>query len=99
MLEAYVRDESANRGFTLLPLDAVEVEMNCVASVADCNFCDVFMARKLEADYSVVGEVQVVSNLILTMNLVVRDAAEGQHVRGISVAIMTTAGSVGCGTS
>jgi hypothetical protein len=87
MLETYVRDEFTNRGFTLLPLDAVEVEMNRVASVADCNFCDVFMARKLEADYSVVGEVQKVSNLILTMNLVVRDAAEGQHVRGISVDI------------
>ncbi|MEL7000703.1 MAG: DUF3280 domain-containing protein [Pseudomonadota bacterium] len=87
MLEGYVRDQFTERGFTLLPLDTVETEINRVASVADCNFCDVIMARKLEADYSMVGEVQKVSNLILAMNLVVRDAAEGQHVRGISVDI------------
>lgn len=87
MLETYVAGELTGRGFTLVDLGPVEAEMNRVASVADCNFCDVFMARKLGAEYSVVGEVQKVSNLILSMNLIVRDAAEGMHVRGMSVDI------------
>ena len=87
MLEAYVAEEFTKRGFTLLDLSPVEVEINRVASVADCNFCDVLMARKLDADYSVVGEVQKVSNLILSMNLIVRDTEEGKHVRGMSVDI------------
>ena len=87
MLEDYVRTEFAERGFILLPLDAVAEEIDRVASVADCNFCDVLMARKLNADYSVVGEVQKVSNLILAMNLVVRDTEHGKYVRGLSVDI------------
>lgn len=87
MLRDYVREWFETRGFTLLDLAPVETEINRVRSVADCNFCDVIMARKLGADYSVVGEVQKVSNLILSMNLVVRDTVEGQHVRGLSVDI------------
>ena len=87
MLEDYVREQFNERGFTLLPVDAVAEDMNRVANVADCNFCDVLMARDLEADYSVVGEVQKVSNLILAMNLVVRDTEHGKYVRGLSVDI------------
>ena len=87
MLEEYVREEFRGRGFELADIAPVFDEMNMVASVADCNFCDVLLARKLGVDYSVVGEVQKVSNLILSMNLVVRDTVEGQHVRGMSVDI------------
>ena len=87
MLEDYVAEQFTERGFTLVDLGPVEADINRVASVADCNFCDVIMARNLGAYYSVVGEVQKVSNLILSMNLIVRDAEEGQHVRGMSVDI------------
>ena len=87
MLEQYVASQLTERGFELIDTGPVETEMNRVASVADCNFCDVYMARKLGADYSAVGEVQKVSNLILSMNLVLRDSEVGQHVRGMSVDI------------
>ena len=87
MLEAYVAEDLTKRGFTLLDLSPVEEGINRIASVADCNFCDVLMARELGADYSAVGEVQKVSNLILSMNLVVRDTVEGKYVRGLSVDI------------
>ena len=87
MLDAYVVEEFTKRGFTLLDVAPVAADANRVANVADCNFCDVIMARKLNADYSMVGEVQKVSNLILSMNLVLRDAEEGQHARGMSVDI------------
>lgn len=87
MLEDYVASRLTERGFELVDVSPVETEINRVANVADCNFCDVLMARKLGADYSAVGEVQKVSNLILSMNLVFRDVEEGQHVRGMSVDI------------
>lgn len=87
MIQAYVAEAFTSRGFTLADLTPVEAAMNRVASVADCNFCDVLMARDLGVDYSVVGEVQKVSNLILSMNLIVRDTVEGKHVRGMSVEI------------
>jgi hypothetical protein len=40
------------------------------------------MATDLGADFSLVGEVHKVSNLILAMNLQLRDAATGDLVRG-----------------
>jgi hypothetical protein len=43
------------------------------------------MADRLGADYVLVGEVQKVSNLIISMNLVMRDVESGVMVRGLSV--------------
>jgi hypothetical protein len=45
------------------------------------------MARRLGARYSVVAEVQKVSNLILSMNLYIRDAETGARLRGLAVEI------------
>lgn len=87
MVEAYVAEELQNRGFMLVDVAPMEEAINRVANVADCNFCDVLMARELGVDYSVVGEVQKVSNLILSMNLIVRDTVEGKHAKGMSVDI------------
>lgn len=87
MVRAYVAEEFENRGFVLADLTPVEAGINRIVNVADCNFCDVLMARELGVDYSLVGEVQKVSNLILSMNLVLRDTDEGKHIRGMSVDI------------
>ena len=43
------------------------------------------MGRALQADYVLVGEVQKVSNLIIAMNLVIRETNSGHMVRGLSV--------------
>lgn len=87
MIEAYVAEQFVDRGFTLLDITPVQEDLDRIVNPADCNFCDVLMARKLGADYALVGEVQKVSNLILSMNLVVRDAPEGQYAKGMSVDI------------
>lgn len=87
LLNTYIAEQFTERGFKLVDISPVDTEINRVRSVADCNFCDVILARKLNADYSMVGEVQKVSNLILSMNLVLRDSEEGQHARGMSVDI------------
>jgi len=50
-----------------------------------CGGCDVRFARELGAKYSVIGWVQKVSNLILNLNLVVRDAKSGETVWAKSV--------------
>ena len=87
LIQNYVTEQFAERGFTLLDLEPVQPTLDRTVNPADCNYCDVLMARELGADYSVVGEVQKVSNLILSMNIVIRDAAEGQYAKGMSVDI------------
>jgi hypothetical protein len=87
MLQAYVVAQFTERGFTFLDTAPVHEEINRIANPADCNGCEVRAAAKLGADYSVVGEVQKVSNLILSMNLVVRHAADGAFAKGQSVEI------------
>ncbi len=50
-----------------------------------CNGCELGIARKLDADLALVGWVQKVSNLILNLNVVVRDATTRTPVLAGSV--------------
>jgi hypothetical protein len=52
-----------------------------------CNGCDVEIARKAGARVSVIGWVQKVSNLILNLNVVIRDVGTGQRIAAGSVDI------------
>jgi hypothetical protein len=52
-----------------------------------CNGCEVELARKTGAAVSVIGWVQKVSNLILNLNIVVRDVGTGQRLSAGSVDI------------
>jgi hypothetical protein len=52
-----------------------------------CNGCEAKIARGLGADLAMTGTVQKVSNLILNINLYVRDAASGERLRSMSVDI------------
>ena len=87
LLESEVRDRFAAEGFTLMDLAPIAEDIDRVASVADCYGCEVRMAEKLGAGYVVVGLVQKVSNLILAMNLVMREVPGGEMVRGQTVDI------------
>ncbi len=87
LLEDEVRTRFATEGFTFLDLSPIAEEFDRVVNPANCYGCDVRMARKLGADYVLVGEVQKVSNLILSMNLILRETGEGRMVRGQSVDI------------
>ena len=49
--------------------------------------CDTRIATRLGADYSLVGEVQKVSNANLTINLQMRAAETGEMVKGAVVDI------------
>jgi hypothetical protein len=50
-----------------------------------CGRCDVQFAQRLGADLSITGVIQKVSNLILNMNVYVRDAHTGNLVTATSV--------------
>ncbi|ADZ69451.1 DUF3280 domain-containing protein [Polymorphum gilvum] len=80
MATAYVAEDMTKRGFTLVSLDPVRAELDRVSNPAKCNGCTFPMARKIGADYVLVGEVQKTSNLILSMNLVLSEAATGRQL-------------------
>ena len=52
-----------------------------------CNGCAAGIARKLGAETAITGTVQKVSNLILSINVSVRDAETGKLLQGVSVDI------------
>jgi hypothetical protein len=52
-----------------------------------CNGCETDQARKVGAKVSVIGWVQKVSNLILNINVIIRDAGSGQRIAAGSVDI------------
>ena len=87
LLEAEVRERFKAEGFDLLDLGPVTEELERTLNPANCNDCEVRMAEQLGADYSLVGEVQKVSNLILSMNLALRDTESGEFVRMLAVDI------------
>jgi uncharacterized protein DUF2380 len=55
------------------------------ANLQSCGGCDAELARELGAKLAITGWVQKVSNLILNMNIAVRDTDTGKLVAGMSV--------------
>ena len=82
MLEKIVRDRFTAEGYDLIDITPVQTDLDRIVNPAKCYGCDTRMATDLGADFSLVGEVQKVSNLIIAMNLQLRDAATGDLVRG-----------------
>ncbi len=87
LLEDAVRTRFTDEGFTLADLAPVAEELERIKNPANCYGCEMRMGEKLHVGYVLVGEVQKVSNLILSMNLVMRNVKTGQMVRGLSVDI------------
>lgn len=85
MAEDFIAEDLTARGFTLMepPAEAVATIKNPVHS----NRRDTLIAADMGARYAISGEVQKVSNLILSLNLYVRDAASGRTVRAGAVEI------------
>lgn len=85
LTEDYAREVLQEHGLVLADLAPVEDELARTLNPASCNDCDLRMARELGARYAISGEIQKVSNLILAMNLYVRDARTGEYLRGQAV--------------
>jgi len=87
LLEDLISARFIEEGMTLLDLAPISEQLENTTNPANCYGCEVRMARKLNADLVVVGVVQKVSNLIIAMNLVMRDVQSGEVVRGRSVEV------------
>jgi hypothetical protein len=74
--EELTRERLAQAGLDLADLQPLSEEI-AVRSFKDCNGCDVRLARQVNAQLVAVGWVQKVSNLILNINLYLRDARTG----------------------
>ncbi|WP_299919175.1 DUF3280 domain-containing protein [uncultured Roseobacter sp.] len=82
MLEAMVTDRFTQEGYVLVDIEPARKEIDRVVNLAKCYGCDTRIATQLGADYSLVGEVQKVSDLILAINLQLRAADSGEMVKG-----------------
>lgn len=87
LLEEKTRQRFREEGFILLANDPIAGELARTTNPADCYGCEQRMAERLGADYVLVGEVQKVSNLILSMNLVLTDVRTGPTLRALAVDI------------
>jgi hypothetical protein len=75
-----LRDQLAKSGRVDVA-DVAPVEAQArTEDLRSCGGCDARLAREVGAQFAVTGWVQKVSNLILNMNVVVRDAASGRVV-------------------
>ncbi len=83
-----LREKLAASGrYEIIPL-TVEAEAAAkAANLQSCGGCDVTIAGKLGADFSITGTVQKVSELILNINVYIRDVKTGKLVNALSVDI------------
>jgi hypothetical protein len=84
--ELRVRLEESGR-FQLVDTTAVGEQIEAAGVLWSCNGCEVAIARRLDADLALVGWVQKVSNLILNLNVVIRDTDTREQVFASSVDI------------
>jgi hypothetical protein len=83
-VSAQLRQRLAASGrFSVVDIAPVAAEAQA-NNLHGCNGCDAGLARKVGADLAITGVVQKVSNLILNMNIYIRDAATGRVMAGVS---------------
>lgn len=87
MLTDYIADGLRAGGLELIDLAPAAAELARTKNPEHCNGCDTAIAHDLGARYSIVSEVQKVSNLIIAINIYVRDAETGAQLRGQAVDI------------
>jgi hypothetical protein len=73
--------------FEIVSTDPVKAEVARGAELRKCGGCAEDFARKLGADVAITGEIQKVSNLILNINVYVKDLRAGTPERAYSVDI------------
>jgi len=83
-----LREKLAATGrYEIIPLTPEAEAAAKAANLQSCGGCDVSIAGKLGADFSITGTVQKVSELILNINIYVRDVKTGRLVNAYSVDI------------
>ena len=80
-----LRDQLAKSGRVTVADITPVAEQARAADLRNCGGCDAQFASQVGADFALIGWVQKVSNLILNMNIVVRDAKTGRVISVKSV--------------
>ncbi len=87
VLDQQLREALAQSGCcTIMDLTPIAHQAQDVGQPS-CNGCELDSARKVDAQISVTGWVQKVSNLILNINIVARDVSTGKVISAGSVDI------------
>lgn len=73
--------------YEIVSTDPVKEEVTKGSDLRRCNGCAEDYARKLKADVAITGEIQKVSNLILNINLYVKDLRSDKPEQAYSVDI------------
>ena len=84
LLRAQLKDTGR---YEIVSTDPVKAEVDKGAELRKCGGCAGDYARKLGADVAITGEIQKVSNLILNINVYVKDLKAGTPERAYSVDI------------
>ncbi|TYC50324.1 DUF2380 domain-containing protein [Rhodobacterales bacterium] len=87
LLEKLVKERFEAEGLVLVDVAPVAEKLSEITNPSQCYGCDVRLAKELGADYALVGAVNKVSNLILSIQLILRDSETGEIVRARSVGI------------
>ena len=69
--------------FSLVDITPIAREAQA-SNLQACGGCDTQLAKRIGAELAITGTVQKVSNLILNMNIYVRDASSGATVTAMS---------------
>jgi len=73
--------------YKVVNLSSLTEQIKSAGYLHSCNGCEVDMARPLGVKITIIGHVQKVSTLILSLNLLVRSVETGNVLRVISVDI------------
>jgi Protein of unknown function (DUF2380) len=88
LVQAELRRSLEESGrFELVDTAPVADQVAVAGRLRSCNGCEVPIARSLDADLALVGWVHKVSNLILSVNVVIRNVSTREQVFGSSVDI------------
>ncbi|HEX5326119.1 MAG TPA: DUF3280 domain-containing protein [Acetobacteraceae bacterium] len=86
-LDVQLRDVLTRSGkYTLVDMAPIAAQAR-TTDLQACDACAISLAHKVGAQVAITGWVQKVSNLILNINLEIRDVATGRIVQGGSVDI------------
>ena len=72
-----------SRRFSLIDIRPIAREAQA-SNLQACGGCDTRLAQRIGAELAITGTVQKVSNLILNMNIYVRDASSGATIVAMS---------------
>ncbi|WP_421983004.1 DUF3280 domain-containing protein [Roseibium sp.] len=85
LVERLVEQRFLDEGLMLVDLAPIENKLANIANPGQCYGCDIRFGQTLGADYAVAGSVHKISNLIVSMNLSVKDVRTGEILRAMAV--------------